>query len=187
MPHTPSTLSSPCQPARQHRGRILRRLLAPALLASLSACAGIGSTAPGTPLTQIEAHFGAPTLQCTDRNGQARAIWSQQPLGQYAWGGTLDAAGRIEAMQPILTDEHFQVLKQGTWTPEQVRCEFGPPAFIDSVGLPGTRQVVWNYRYRQDHVWNSLMFVYFGQDGSHVTRFHPGPDPLYDPDRMPGR
>lgn len=152
----------------------------------LTGCADIAQTPPDTPLARIETQFGAPTLQCTDRNGRQRVIWSQQPVGQYAWGGNLDTQGRVQAVVPILTDEHFEVLRQGTWTPEQVRCEFGPPAIIDTVGLPSVRQLVWSYRYRQDHVWNSLMYVYFGHDGSHVTHFNPGPDPMYEHDRMFG-
>jgi hypothetical protein len=30
------------------------------------------------------------------------------------------------------------------------------------------------------------MYVYFGHDGSHVTHFNPGPDPMYEHDRMFG-
>lgn len=158
-------------------------LTAAAACASLAGCADIAKTPPDTPLAQVEARFGAPTLQCTGRNGQQRVIWSQQPLGQYAWGTDLGPGGTVKAIEPILTDEHFEVLRQGTWTQAQVRCEFGPPAIIDSVGLPSVRQLVWSYRYRQDHVWNSLMFVYFGHDGARVTGFNPGPDPMYDHDR----
>lgn len=146
----------------------------------LAGCVSIASAPPGTPLTEVVAQFGAPTLQCVDRQGQARAVWSGQPLGQYAWGTTVDAQGRIQGIESILTDEHFKVLKQGEWTPDQVRCAFGPPALIETVGLPSVRQVVWSYRYKQDHVWNSLMYVYFGRDGVRVTQFHPGPDPMYD-------
>ncbi|WP_323016323.1 hypothetical protein [Castellaniella sp.] len=153
---------------------------------TLAGCASIGSTPPGTPLAQVTAQFGAPTLQCIDRQGQARAVWSQQPFGQYAWGATVDDQGRVGPIQPVLTDEHFQVLKQGVWTADQVRCEFGPPAIVDSAGLPSVRQIVWSYRYKQDHVWNSLMYVFMGPDGGQVTKFHPGPDPMYDHgDMMP--
>jgi hypothetical protein len=165
---------------------MMRTLILILFCASLAGCADIGHTPPDTPLATIAAQFGAPTLRCTNRNGQQRVIWSQQPLGQYAWGGNLDAQERVQAVTPILTDEHFEVLRQGTWTPDQVRCEFGPPAFIDQIGLPSVRQTVWNYRYKQDHVWNSLMFVYFGHDGSHVTHFNPGPDPMYEHDRKFG-
>ncbi len=164
----------------------IRGILAAGACLWLVGCANMADTPPGTPLAQVEAKFGVPTLQCTDRQGRERVIWSQQPFGQYAWASTVDPQGRVESVQPILTDEHFEVLKQGTWTPDQVRCEFGPPAFTDAVGLPSVRQIVWNYRYKQDHVWNSLMFVFFGRDGDHVTKFHPGPDPMYDhEDREP--
>ena len=68
-------------------------------------------------------------------------------------------------------------------TAQQVQCEFGPPADISGVGLPSVRETVWAYRYKQSGVWNSPMYVYMGRDGNLVTRFHPGPDPIYDEDR----
>ena len=163
---------------------LCRGLLSTGIALGLTACANLAATPPGTPLGQVAAQFGTPTLQCVDRDGQDRAVWSQQPYGQYAWGTTLDAQGRVQGVEPILTDEHFQVLKQGVWTAEQVRCEFGPPAIVDTAGLPNVREVVWSYRYKQDHVWNSLMYVFMGPDGNQVTKFHPGPDPMYDRDRM---
>ena len=162
-------------------------LLAASATLWLAGCAQIAATPPGTPLTQVTAQFGAPTLHCVDRQGHDRVIWSQQPLGQYAWGATVDAQGRVQGIAPILTDEHFQVLNHGVWTADQVRCEFGPPAIIDTAGLPNVRQVVWSYRYKQDHDWNSLMYVFMGRDGNQVTKFHPGPDPLYDRARMSPR
>ncbi|CDM23450.1 hypothetical protein [Castellaniella defragrans] len=159
---------------------LIRSALATGAGLWLAGCASIAATPPGTPLAQVSAQFGAPTLQCTDRQGRNRVVWSQQPLGQYAWGATVDAGGLVQGIEPILTDEHFQVLKQGEWTADQVRCEFGPPAIVDTAGLPSVRQIVWSYRYKQDHVWNSLMYVFMGPDGTRVTRFHPGPDPMYD-------
>ncbi|GAA0778452.1 lipoprotein [Castellaniella ginsengisoli] len=147
----------------------------------LAGCAHIAATPPGTPLAQVTAQFGAPTLRCTDRQGRDRVVWSRQPMGQYAWGATVDAQGRVQGVESLLTDAHFQRLKQGVWTAEQVRCEFGPPAIIDTAGLPNVRQIVWSYRYKQDHTWNSLMYVFMGPDGRQVTKLHPGPDPMYEP------
>ncbi|WP_372700432.1 hypothetical protein [Castellaniella sp.] len=148
---------------------------------TLAACANLTDIPPGTPLAQVVARFGPPTLQCTGRGGEPRVVWSQQPFGQYAWGATLDAQGNVQRIEPLLTDRHFSQLDDGQWTQAQVRCEFGPPAIVDTVGLPSNRQLVYSYRYRQDHVWNSLMFVFFDHDGTWVTRHHPGPDPLYEP------
>ncbi|HUH59210.1 MAG TPA: hypothetical protein VL001_03955 [Candidimonas sp.] len=155
-------------------------MLAVVPLAMLAACANMAETPPGAPLHEVEARFGQPNFSCPGDNGTQRLIWTQQPSGQYAWGTNVDPSNRIDRMVPLLTDEHFRVLASGVWTQDRVRCEFGPPAQISTVGLPSVRQLVWSYRYRQSKTWNSLMHVYFGQDGAQVTRFHPGPDPMFD-------
>ncbi|WP_233238452.1 hypothetical protein [Bordetella sp. LUAb4] len=147
---------------------------------------------PGAPLTQVEAEYGRPNFTCErtspgpgpGREGGQRVIWTQQPLGQYAWGANVGPDGRIDRVERLLTDEHFKLLSDGDWPADRVRCEFGPPAIIDQVGLPSVRQVVWSYRYRENDVWNSLMYVYMGRDGDRVTRHHPGPDPMYEEDRF---
>lgn len=101
-------------------------------------------------------------------------------MGQSAWGGYVDSDGCIDQITPVLTTENFEKLGTGHWTPAMLTCEFGPPARIDQVGWPSARQYVWNYRYRQAGVWDSLMHVYMGPEGQAVTRFHPGPDPMYE-------
>lgn len=155
-------------------------------LAALSACTTmVQNIPPGSPMATAESQYGRPNFTCARPNGVQRAIWTQQPLGQYAWGTDVTPDGRVVRMESILTDEHFKLLADGTeWTAQRVQCEFGPPARIEQVGLPSVREVVWSYRYRQDTVWNSLMYVYLGRDGQRVTRFHPGPDPMYDEDRF---
>lgn len=137
---------------------------------------------PGTPYTQVVARYGRPDLLCPLAGGGQRAVWTSQPMGHYAWGTDVDAEGRIGHMQALLTDQHFRSKLVIGWTSGQVRCEFGPPAIIDGTGLPGRTAVVWSYRYLQDGVWNSLMYVYMGPNGDHVTSHNPGPDPAYEHD-----
>lgn len=156
-------------------------ILAPLLF---SACANMADTPAGTPLAQVQAQFGAPTYTCTDRDGNKRVIWSTQPMGQYAWGANVDNAGNTDQVVPLFTTQHFGILDQGSWNQEQVRCQFGPPAEIGSVGLPSSRQDVWSYRYKQSGAWNSLMYIYFDPYTGQVTRHHPGPDPMYDRERF---
>ncbi|MBR8653523.1 hypothetical protein KDH83_09425 [Achromobacter sp. Marseille-Q0513] len=161
-----------------------RIALAAGALLALSACANLAQVAPGTPLADVQARFGRPNFECPQANGGRRVIWTQQPMGQYAWGANVGADGKVDRVLPLLTDPHFKVLETGTWSPDRVRCEFGPPARIDEAGLGEKREVVWSYRYKENSVWNSLMYVYMGRDGSGVTHFHPGPDPMYDEDRF---
>src|SRR5690554_1118459 len=52
----------------------------------LSACANMADIPAGTPLSQVQAQFGAPNYSCTNREGKQRVIWTMQPNGQYAWG-----------------------------------------------------------------------------------------------------
>ncbi|WP_144640128.1 hypothetical protein [Bordetella genomosp. 13] len=157
-----------------------------AAVAALSACTTmVQDVPPGAPVATAEAQFGRANFSCTKPDGGQRAIWTQQPMGQYAWGTDVTPDGRVVRMEALLTDEHFKKLADGTeWTAQRVQCEFGPPARIDQVGMPSVREVVWAYRYRQESVWNSLMYVYMGRDGTRVTRFHPGPDPMYDDDKF---
>ncbi len=166
-------------------GFIRQPLLAASFAVVLGGCATYAEIPPGTPISQVKAQMGSPTLACPLPNGGQRLVWSGQPFGQFAWGTNVDSAGRIDQIQPLLTDRHFKVLSEGQWTPEQVTCEFGPPAEKAGVGLPSNIQIVWSYRYLQDGVWNSLMHVYFGTTGEFVTRHHPGPDPLYERERFP--
>lgn len=160
--------------------RCLRAAVLVAAACTLAACANMTTVPPGTPVSQVEAKYGQPNYSCPLPDGGKRLIWTMQPAGQYAWGTNVDAAGDIDHIAPLLTDKHFEVLAKGVWTPEKVRCEFGPPAKNERVGLPSVQQTVWSYRYKQYGVWNSFMYVYFGKDGSHVTRFHPGPDLSYE-------
>lgn len=165
----------------------MKSYLLPLLLAcaALAGCAAPTAIPPGTQLAQAVAQIGRPNYSCTLEDGRQRVIWSRQPFGQFAWGTNVNADGSITGIEALLTDRNFQKLAQGTWTPEQVQCEFGPPAEKGGVGLPSVRQTVWSYRYQQDGVWHSLMHVYFGYDGKKVTRFHPGPDPMFEERRFP--
>jgi len=150
-----------------------------AVIASTVGCAQITSVKPGTSLSAVEKQFGAPTTLCDASNGTKRAVWSQQPMGHYAFATTVDASSQVSEFEQVLTDRSFNQLGEGVWTPEQVRCAFGPPERIDSVGLPGHTEIVWSYRYRQYGVWYSLMYVFFGTDGKQVTKYFAGPDPMF--------
>jgi hypothetical protein len=154
---------------------------------ALAGCATLDKVPPHTPLAQIESQFGRPNAICPLAGGGHRVIWTQQPMGQYGWAANVGPDGVADQVLPILTDEHFALLAQGDWPAERVRCEFGPPADIRGVGLPSVYEEVWAYRYRESKAWNSLMYVYMGRDGSRMTHYHPGPDPMYERGNDGGR
>jgi len=167
-------MSSTLQQALVRAGAVLAPL-------ALAACSSLTDVPPGTSLAQVQAQYGAPSYSCTGRDGQQRVIWTTQPMGQYAWGANVDSAGNIDQIEPVLTNSSFRKLGEGSWNQEQVYCEFGPPAEIGPVGMPSVRQEVWSYRYKESGAWNSLMHIYFDPYTGKVTRFHSGPDPMFDP------
>ena len=128
--------------------------------------------------------LGKPSTSCVREDGSQRLIWTMQPYGQYAWGTNTTKDGKVIEMQQLLTDKHFEVLSNGKWTDQRLACEFGEPA--NKYGIAKGNEIVWAYRYKQEGVWNSMMYVYMGSQGNLVNRFHPAPDPdaLDNGDRM---
>lgn len=148
----------------------------------LGACANMNHLAPGTPLSEVQQQFGKPSIACPTNN-PTRFVWSMQPMGQYAWAVDIDQNQQVVASEQILTDSAFAKLDNNDWTQEQVLCYFGPPADRDITPYKGIKMRVWSYRYRQQKAWDSMMYVYFGDDGL-VKHHHPGPDPLSARDGM---
>jgi len=112
-------------------------------------------------------------------------VWSQQPFGQFAWATEVSEQGNVSTITQILDDQVFQQLAEGVWTPDRVRCAFGPPAEIRGVGLPSVHKTVWSYRYKQYGAWNMLMDVFFDPKTELVVGHSPAPDPMYQFNRWP--
>ncbi|MFC4274125.1 hypothetical protein [Achromobacter aloeverae] len=148
------------------------------LALALAGCASPDSAKPGTLLSDMEKQYGPPSTQCPAPNGGQRVVWSQQPEGSYAWSADIDSDGRVVRVAQVLKEEFFKNIQPG-WSPDQVRCVFGPPAKTSVTGLGEKREEIWTYRYVQDLRWHMVMYVYMGRDGKGVTHFHTGPDERY--------
>ena len=155
--------------------RPIRVTLALASIALVTGCANYQSVKPGMSTAEAIQKLGKPSTSCVREDGTQRLIWTMQPYGQYAWGTNTTKDGKVIEMQQLLTDKHFQVLASGKWTDQRLACEFGEPA--NKYGIAKGNEIVWAYRYKQDDVWNSMMYVYMGPQGNLVNRFHPAPDP----------
>lgn len=149
------------------------------MAALLTACASPAGITPGEPVSAVTARLGAPALQRPLPNGGERIIYTSQPMGQYAWITDVGPDGKVVATTQALTSERFRMLDSGRWDTDRLLFEFGPPAEISRVGLRG-EHIVWAYRFREDGVWNSMMYVFVDDNGV-VTRYHPGPDPVMEP------
>jgi hypothetical protein len=163
-----------------------RTVIVAASILVLAACASPANIKTGEQESAAVARVGKPTLEFPRPGGGKHLVYATAPSGQFAWGVDVDTNGKVVASEQILTSPHFDTiddgLTEGKWNTDRLRYEFGPPARISRVGLHG-EQIVWEYRFRENGVWNSLMYVYVTPQGI-VTRFHPGPDPAFEADNF---
>jgi hypothetical protein len=155
--------------------------------AVLCGCTSMAELPAGTPLASVQAAYGQPTLTCERDDGNRRVIWSQQPLGLYAWGTNVDAQGNVGEIVQLLDDRVFNQVSEGQWDAERVTCAFGPPAQIEQVGMPSVRKTVWGYRYMQYGTWHMIMNIFFDPETMLVVDHYPTPDPMYEYGDEPSR
>lgn len=157
-------------------------LLATALAAALTACAGNPFTGypvpPGTHRDAVVERLGQPTRVVPLPAGE-RLQYSLQPFGQYAWMVDLDGSGRVLSSRQVLTLADFNRIEPGKWTRDDIEREFGPPAMIDRVA--SWDGPILTYRWND----GSDMFYYIYLDDANVVRrahqgmeFHNAPDRL---------
>ena len=148
----------------------------------------MSSVQPGTTVSDVIRKFGRPVVTCAQADGTRRMIWTEQPQGETAFALVVGADKRVGAPEQLLNDNHFSVLGNGAvWTPEKLRCEFGPPANITAVGFGQSKQWVWGYRYMQPANFAAMMYIYMGIDGNEMTRYGSVPDPDRNEEVMGGR
>ncbi len=154
----------------------------------LTSCAQVSSVKPGTPIADVIRKFGRPVVTCAQADGSRRMIWTEQPQGETAFALTVGTNQLAGAPEQVLDDQTFSVLSNGQgWTPEKVRCQFGPPANITEAGMGQSRQWVWGYRYMQPANFAAMMYIYMGSDGNMMTRYESLPDPDRNEEVMGGR
>lgn len=162
---------------------LCRHIFIVGLLASVTACATYRDVPANAPAMEALRIMGQANHSCDRADGGQRLVWSQQPMGQYVYGADVGADGHlIGSVYSVLTPKNFKKLDSGQWSAQDVLCEFGPPADIETLGFGEKREQIWSYRYKEVNHWNKLLHIYMGKDGQQVTRWHTGPDPMFERD-----
>ena len=172
----------------KNAARLITGLGASVSVLVLAGCAQVSSVAPGTPISDVIRKFGRPVVTCAQSDGSRRMVWTEQPQGETAFALVVGADKRVGSPEQLLDDNHFSILGNGeVWTPEKIRCQFGPPANITSAGFGHSKQQVWGYRYMQPGNFAAMMYIYMGADGNAMTRYESAPDPDRNEEVMGGR
>ncbi len=153
------------------------RILSLTSLVTLMGCGSMSQITPGTPLQTVISQYGQPSISCPNPDGGQRVVWSTEPSGQYAWRADVSASGAVSAFTQVLTNNEFQVLNQGTWSAERVRCHFGAPNRIETYP-DKPDQAVWQYPYIGDaNAGYMLLYASVDKVTNNVVGYSTAPNP----------
>ena len=141
----------------------------------VAGCASYPShIATGMTRQDVITRFGAPAVEFND-DGGATLIYSTAPMGQLAYAAHIDPSGRVVHVEQVLTLQNFANIRVNAWNQKDILDHFGPAA--QQRNIRGHR--VWDYRYKEQGVYNSLFTVTFNDTGV-VIKAENGPDPMFD-------
>lgn len=145
------------------------------LAAVLGGCANYPShIEAGMTHSELLDRFGKPSVERPTASGELM-IYSTAPMGQQAYAAVLDRADQVVEVDQVLTPENFAQIQKGAWDREEVLSHFGIPAQRRSI----RGNEVWNYRYKEQNVYNSMFTITFDGAGL-VAKTENGPDSLWD-------
>lgn len=154
----------------------MKNLICIAIFSSiLAACAGFGGAplVPGAPVAAVRARLGQPTATYTD-GADTLLEYATGPAGQTTFMARINAEGKLVSYDQVLTSAGFAKVKIGQDTRATILRRFGRPTQEMHFAL--SDEDVWAYRYKEQDVWNSMMYIHFFPDGR-VKMLSNGPDP----------
>jgi outer membrane protein assembly factor BamE (lipoprotein component of BamABCDE complex) len=148
---------------------------------ALAGCANLVAPRlePGTPADTVRAQMGTPTHVYQD--GDYTVLeYARGPSGQYTFMARIDAQGKLASFEQVLSSAKFATVKIGKDNKETILHTFGQPAEVQHYPLSDTE--AWLYRYKEQDIWNSIMYVQFYPTGM-VKSLQSGPDPEHESSR----
>ena len=132
--------------ASSARSPVARASSALSLALLLAGCAGYGpgDLRPGTSEADVRARLGEPTGRYPLPDGGSKIEYARGPMGKHTYMIVLDAGGRVQGWQQVLTEANFDSIAIAA-PQADVRNLLGRPSEA-RVGWRGVG-VVWSYRY----------------------------------------
>ncbi|MGI4848101.1 MAG: hypothetical protein ACRYGK_08200 [Janthinobacterium lividum] len=158
---------------------IRRHHLAVLMLAlGTAACTAFGPAVlpVGASEAEVTSKLGQPTHVYADGSGRVLE-YMHGPAGQGTDMVRLDANGKLVSSEQVLTMQTFGKLQPMVSRREDVLRTVGAPSQVRRYrdGLQA-----WQYPYRENGVWDSLMTIYLDDQGL-MHRMENGPDPAREP------
>jgi hypothetical protein len=149
-----------------------------ALLVAGCAGYGPGELKPGQTEADVRARMGEPTDRASLPTGGSQLDYARGPMGAHTYRIELDASGRVQSVQQILTEANFETVRSGE-AKADVRERLGRPSET-RVGWRGVGEV-WSYRY--DYRFLCRWFqVWLVEDRVREAAY--APDPTCDEEKL---
>ncbi len=130
------------------RSMALPLAIALAALVLASGCAYYGANLRAGVSTESEVRrdMGVPAEVYDNADGSKRLAFPRGPLGVQTFMANISNDGRLQSLEQVLNEEHFDRIVVGRTTRDEVRRLIGPPAEV--MEFPRLRQVAWTYRFK---------------------------------------
>lgn len=150
-----------------------RTILACASLSILLvACAAPKPVEVGYDEVQVIAARGKPTHRYSLADGQLLE-YNYGPYGQQTYMARLDANGKLISFEQVLTNQKFTQIQIDKFNKTDVLRAIGAPS--RKTYFPLSRLEMWLYPYRDNEVWNAILYLGF-DDAGIVRKLEKTPD-----------
>jgi len=126
---------------------------------AVSACAGYaGSTLRPGVSTQpdVLASMGEPAMRWKDGDGRAQLAYPRGPAGTQTFMAFIDAADRLERIEPVLNMAHFARIESGKSDQAAVLRMLGPSPTQWTTYFKARDELVWSWRFCD--AWNQQAY-----------------------------
>jgi hypothetical protein len=122
-----------------------------AALVLLSGCAYYGANlrAGISTETEVRHDMGTPAEVYDNSDGSKLLAFPRGPLGVQTFMAKISSEGRLESLEQVLNEAHFDRIVVTRTKQDEVRRLIGPPCEV--MEFPRLRQVAWTYRFRDSY------------------------------------
>lgn len=130
-----------------------------AVAALLTACAGYSGSGlkPGVAtLHEVVATMGEPAMRWYDADGRQQLAYPRGPAGTQTFMAHIAPDGRLERIEPVLTNAHFARIVPGRSDQAAVLRLLGPPPPQWTTYYRAREELVWEWKICDS--WNQVAY-----------------------------
>ena len=137
------------------------------LLAGCAASDGLGLRAGVSSEGEVRRTMGVPALELANTDGSRQLAYPGGPYGTQTFMVKVGRDGFLQAIQPVLDEDHFYRIHPGQTRDDVLRL-IGPPG--ETMEFARLQQVAWDYRFQDTWGYTAIFSVMFDREGRVVGK-----------------